>query len=41
MNDDDRDAFVDLLADELILRRMSPTGELEELGKQLLQELIV
>jgi hypothetical protein len=41
MNDNDRDAFVDLLADELILRRMSPTGELEELCQRLLQELIV
>jgi hypothetical protein len=35
MNDDDRDAFVDLLADQLILRRMSPTGELEELRQCL------
>ena len=41
MNDDDRDAFVDLLADKLILRRMSPTGGLEKFCQQLLQELIV
>ena len=31
LNDDDRDEFIDLLADELIYRRMSTTGELEEL----------
>jgi hypothetical protein len=40
-NDDDRDSFIELLESELILRRMCPTGELEELRARLLEELIL
>jgi hypothetical protein len=38
-NDDDRDAFIDLLTDELLLRALSPTGELEDLWQRLLEEI--
>ncbi len=35
LNDDERDEFIDLLADELIL------GELEELRQHLLEEVVL
>jgi len=38
-NDDERDEFVDLLVDELVLRGLSLTGELEELRQPLIVEL--
>ncbi len=41
MSDDDRDEFIDLLADELTLRRMSPTGDSEELRQRLLEEMLL
>jgi len=40
-NQDEKDDFVDLLMDELILRGVSPVGELEDLREQLRNELIL
>jgi len=40
-NDDERDAFIDLLMDELILRGLSASGDLEELRQRLLSELVI
>jgi hypothetical protein len=40
-DDDDRDQFVELLSDELLVRHLSPRGELEELRDRLLQEVVL
>jgi hypothetical protein len=40
-NDDERDQFIELLSDELLLRNLSPRGELAELRECLLVELIL
>ena len=41
LNDDDKDEFIDLITNELVLRGLSPTGEFEEVRERLLQEVIV
>jgi hypothetical protein len=41
LDDDSRDTFIELLENELILQRMCPTGELEELRQRLLEELLL
>ena len=40
-DDNSRDTFIELLENELILRQMCPTGELEELRQRLLEELLL
>jgi hypothetical protein len=40
-NADERDQFIELLSDELLLRNLSPRGELEELRQHLLQEIML
>jgi len=40
-NDDERDQFIDLMIDELAIRGLPPTGELEELYHRLLQEVVL
>lgn len=40
-NDDEKDDFIDLLINELLLRRLSVEGHLEDLRQRLLSELII
>lgn len=40
-NEDEQDEFVDLLMDELILRGLCPSGELQELRERLLHEVVL
>ncbi len=40
-NDDERDQFIELLSDELLLRNLSPRGELAELRERLLVEFVL
>jgi hypothetical protein len=40
-HDDERDQFIELLSEELLVWHVSPTGEMEELIENLLQEVVL